>query len=299
MSFSILGLGTVVVDHQVRLQFLPEPDTKAEIISDSYQVGGPVPTALALLSLFGTKTSFIGRWSTDEQGNIIKLDLKRSNIDTKFSVVKPEARSGFAHVWVEAETGRRSIAAYRGSHAVQLEDLESINWTDYQALHLDGWSTQAAIVAAKKMKAAGGRVFLDLGSKKSDLADLIGSVDVVNCPLNLIKKLYPKENLEQAAIRLIDMGVSELTVTNGEYGAWLIDADGLNYQKAFSVKSIDTNGAGDVFCGAMIYGSMMEWKSDQKLRFATAAAAIKCCRIGNRNALPDLQQIESFLRQKS
>ncbi|MDP6893060.1 MAG: carbohydrate kinase family protein [Verrucomicrobiota bacterium] len=299
MPFSILGLGTVVVDHQVRLQFLPEPDTKAEIISDSYQVGGPVPTALALLSLFGTKTSFIGRWSTDEQGHIIKSDLKQSDIDTQFAVVKPEARSGFAHVWVEAETGRRSIAAYRGSHVVQLEDLKGINWTDYHALHLDGWSTQAAIVAAKKIKAAGGRVSLDLGSRKSDLSDLLGSVDAVNCPLNLIKKLYPNENLEQASIRLIDMGVSELTVTNGKFGAWLIDADGINYQKAFSVKSIDTNGAGDVFCGAMIYGSMMEWKPDRRLRFAAAAAAIKCCNIGNRSALPNLQQIESFLRQKS
>ena len=299
MSFSILGLGTVVVDHQVRLQFLPKPDTKVEIISDSYQVGGPVPTALTLLSLFGAKTSFIGKWSTDKHGEMIKSDLNRSDIDTKFAIVKPEFRTGFAHVWVETETGRRNIAAYRGSHTVQLEDLEGINWTDYHALHLDGWSTQAAIVAAKKMKAVGGRVTIDLGSKKSNFADLIESADAVNCPLNLLKKLYPKDNLKQASTRLIDMGISELTVTNGKFGAWLIDKDGIKYQKAFSVKSLDTNGAGDVFCGAMIYGSMMEWKSDRRLRFAAAAAAIKCCNIGNRNALPNFQQIESFLRKNS
>jgi len=41
MPFSILGLGTVVADHQVRLQLLPEPNTKAEVLSDCYQVGGP------------------------------------------------------------------------------------------------------------------------------------------------------------------------------------------------------------------------------------------------------------------
>ena len=76
MSFSILGLGTVVVDHQVILPCLPAPDTKSEIISDSLQVGGPVPTALALLAIFGIKTSFIGRWSTDQQGDIIKSDLE-------------------------------------------------------------------------------------------------------------------------------------------------------------------------------------------------------------------------------
>ena len=41
MPFSILGLGTAVADHQVRLQLLPGPDTKAEVLSDCYQVGGP------------------------------------------------------------------------------------------------------------------------------------------------------------------------------------------------------------------------------------------------------------------
>ena len=299
MSFSILGLGTVVVDHHVRIETLPVPDSKAEIISDSYQVGGPVPTALAFLSLLKTKTSFIGRWSTDEQGQLIKSDLKQSGIDTNLAIEKPEGRSGFAHVWVEAKTGRRSIAAYRGSHIITPEDLEYINWRDYNVLHLDGWSTHAAIAAANKIKAVGGRVFLDLGSPKKKLEDLLRTVDIVNCPLKLLKKLYPKEDLKHAAQRLFDMGISELSVTDGEQGAWLVDSDGINFQKAFNVKSLDTNGAGDVFCGAMIYASMMNLKSDYRLRFASAAAAIKCCSIGNRDALPNLKKIESFIEQNS
>ena len=40
MPFSILGLGTVVVDHQVRLQLLPEPDTKAEVLFGLLSSGG-------------------------------------------------------------------------------------------------------------------------------------------------------------------------------------------------------------------------------------------------------------------
>ena len=90
MSFSILGLGTVVVDHHVRIETLPAPDSKAEIISDSYQVGGPVPTALAFLSLLKTKTSFIGRWSTDEQGQLIKSDLKQSGIILSLILKNPK-----------------------------------------------------------------------------------------------------------------------------------------------------------------------------------------------------------------
>jgi len=295
MSFSILGLGTVVVDHQVRLQSLPEPDAKAEILSDCYQVGGPVPTALALLSLFGAKTSFIGKWSTDEWGEMIELDLNRSGVSTGLSLVSSEVRSGFAHVWVEEETGRRSVAAYRGSHLVESDDLVGVNWADYQVLHLDGWSTETAIEAALHMKAAGGRISVDLGSPKPNLETLVGLVDWVNCPLRMLEKLYPGEDLEKAGHRLIEMGASEVTVTNGDAGAWLIGVDGMKYQRAYSIQAVDTNGAGDVFSGAMIYGTFKGWNSERRLRFASAAAALKCCTAGNREALPTLKQIESFL----
>ena len=295
MSFSILGLGTVVVDHQVRLQSLPEPDAKAEILSDCYQVGGPVPTALALLSLFGAKTSFIGKWSTDEWGEMIELDLNRSGVSTELSLVSSEVRSGFAHVWVEEETGRRSVAAYRGSHLVESDDLLGVNWSDYQVLHLDGWSTETAIEAALHMKAAGGRISVDLGSPKPNLETLVGLVDWVNCPLRMLEKLYPGEDLEKAGNRLIEMGASEVTVTNGDAGAWLIGVDGMKYQRAYSIQAVDTNGAGDVFSGAMIYGTFKGWNSERRLRFASAAAALKCCTAGNREALPTLNQIESFL----
>lgn len=75
-SFSILGMGTVVVDHQVVVRELPEPDAKAEILSDRFQVGGPVPTALALLTRFGASTSLIGKWATDRWGEMIEDDLE-------------------------------------------------------------------------------------------------------------------------------------------------------------------------------------------------------------------------------
>jgi len=299
MKFSILGLGTIVVDHQVRLQRLPEPDTKAEILSDFYQIGGPVPTSLALLSRFGAETSFIGKWSTDQWGEMIELDLSRSGVSTGSALVSPAVRSGFAHVWVEEETGRRSIAAYRGSHSVKSEELEGINWSAYHALHLDGWSTEAAIEAARQMKAVGGRISVDLGSPKPDLKTLVGLVDWVNCPLRLLETLYPGEDVEKAGRRLIEMGASEVTVTNGDSGAWLIGVEGMNYQHAFSIQAVDTNGAGDVFSGAMIYGALREWGPGRRLRFASAAAALKCCATGNRESLPTLKQVESFLVEKS
>ena len=75
LNCRVLGLGTIVVDHVAQVRSLPEPDTKTDILSSHYQVGGPVVTALAQLSKWGYPTSFIGCWSTDDLGKRIEEDL--------------------------------------------------------------------------------------------------------------------------------------------------------------------------------------------------------------------------------
>ena len=66
--------------------------------------------------------------------------------------------------------------------------------------------------------------------------------------------------------------------------------------EAFEVETVDTCGAGDVFCGAVIHGMLEQWSPAGVLEFAMAAAALKCQRMGNREALPSLDQVGQFLR---
>ena len=293
----VLGLGTIVIDHQVVLRALPAPDTKGEILSDRFQVGGPVPTALALLGRFGLSVSFIGKWSTDEWGMRIEEDLEKHGVDVGSAMVHPQFRTGFAHVWVESETGRRSIAAYRGSHEIGVDDLTGVSWPEFGGLHLDGWSTDAAIVAAERMRDAGGKVFMDIGSPKPRLKELVSRVTHVNCPRRLLTILYPGEPLEQAAARFVEWGAQSVSVTDGGDGAWMITNEGCFHQPAFDIEVVDTNGAGDVFAGAVIFGTLLDWEPERRLRFAAAAAALKCAAMGNREALPARERVDSFLRE--
>ncbi len=291
-------MGTVVMDHQVMVRELPEPDTKAEILSDRFQVGGPVPTALALLSRFGATTAFIGKWATDRWGEMIEDDLGQAQVDLGQAVVSPAVRTGFAHVWVDANTGRRSIAAYRGSHPIEPADLDGVAWPRFQVIRLNAWPSDTAIKAASQMKAAGGRVFVDFGSPKPNWKSLISLADLVNCPLRLLETLFPGDSMETAAKRLVDLGADAVTVTNGEAGAWFFQGATAIHQPAYPVDAVDTNGAGDVFTGSMVFATLKNWSAEQRLRFASAAAALKCQSIGNRDALPTLLQIDTFLSKK-
>ncbi len=295
--FKVFGLGTVVVDHQVVLESLPEADTKGEVIEDRHQVGGPVPTALSLLQRFGVRTAFQGKWGDDPFGRMIEVDLDLQSIEFDQRTCRSATRSGFAHVWVEEKTGRRSIAAYRGSHPVEPHELRLDQLKDFDALHLDGWSTTAAMAAAESMKRFGGKVFLDLGSPKPQLEQLLAHVDAVNCPERLIHRLFAIDDLEEGAKRLLAMGPSEITITLGESGAVHFAKETVIRHAGFPVDAVDTNGAGDVFSGAIVYGSLLGWDAERKLAFACAAAALKCQKLGNREALPMLSEIETFLSE--
>lgn len=295
----VLGMGTVVVDHQVFLAALPDADTKSEVLSDRFQVGGPVPTALALLGRMGLSTSFIGKWGMDDWGRMIEDDLSNQGVAAGLSAVHPQFRSGFAHVWVERQSGRRSIAAFRGSHEIEVEDLGAIQWSDYAALHLDGWSTDAAIVAAKEARSHKVITFMDLGSPKPRLEELVSSIDHINCPGRLFSRLYPGQALEAGAVRFLELGARSVSVTDGEQGAWFFDREGSFHQPAFPVEAVDTNGAGDVFSGAMIYTTLLGWAAKRRVRFAAAAAALKCRGPGNRQPLPDRASVDAFLGDRA
>lgn len=298
-AFSVFGLGTVVVDHLVFLGEFPERDTKNEAGEHFFQVGGPVPTALAAIARFGGRAAFQGRWANDHLGRMIEDELRERGIEFDAPVCEGDSQTGFAHVWVERESGRRTSVFHRGSHDVQAADVAAEKIARFDALHLDGWSTPAAIKAAQAMRAAGGRVFLDLGSPKEDLERLLACVDVLNCPIRLLDKHFGETDPAAGGRRLLELGPEQVTVTDGERGAWLLTKEGAIHQDAFAVEAVDTNGAGDTFAGAIVFGSMQGWPVVRQLSFACAAAAVKCSRRGNRDALPKLGEVEAILERHS
>jgi sulfofructose kinase len=50
-----------------------------------------------------------------------------------------------------------------------------------------------------------------------------------------------------------------------------------------------------VFHGAFAFGLAEGWATDRTIRFAAAAAAIKCTRFGGRLGAPTRAEVEAFL----
>ena len=138
MKYDVVGVGLVVVDHLVVLAQHPDQDTKTNILSDAYQVGGPVPTAQVLLKRFGKECAFIGNWGDDQYGPLIADDLAMENLDLSASRMLPETRSGYAQVWIDEQAGTRTIACYRPQQWLPPSELDSTLFQQTRAVHT-GW----------------------------------------------------------------------------------------------------------------------------------------------------------------
>jgi len=107
------------------------------------------------------------------------------------------------------------------------------------------------------------------------------------------------ESDEGAALKKIaKLTPSFLAGTRGPRGTiWLDEHGELQETPAFPVHTVDTLGAGDVFHGAFALAITEKQELRQALRFASAAAALKCTRFGGAFAAPQRIEVEELLRQ--
>jgi sulfofructose kinase len=88
-------------------------------------------------------------------------------------------------------------------------------------------------------------------------------------------------------------------VTNGAGGVFFREASAIAHEPAFAVEAVDTLGAGDIWHGALALALAEGQGEREAIRFASAAAAIKCTRFGGRDGAPRRAEVEAFLAARA
>lgn len=87
-------------------------------------------------------------------------------------------------------------------------------------------------------------------------------------------------------------------LTLGEKGCYYMDGEEKYFQDAFSVKAVDTTGAGDTFCGYFLSALLKGCEPERALREAAAAAALAVGKEGAACSIPTRKTVEEFLEKK-
>ena len=106
--------------------------------------------------------------------------------------------------------------------------------------------------------------------------------DIFTAPLGFIRHFKNKSSPEKALKEIWRKNKKIVVLTMGPDGCIATDGNSIirkpRYERS---KVIDTNGAGDVFHGAFVYGILRNWPLDKTCEFANKIAALKCSVLGN------------------
>lgn len=90
-------------------------------------------------------------------------------------------------------------------------------------------------------------------SRRPELLELLGKVDLVTLNDGEARQLSEKVNLIQASKWIMGLGPKHVIIKKGEHGALMFGADSVFFAPAYPLESVfDPTGAGDAFAGGFI-----------------------------------------------
>ncbi|MCA1809510.1 MAG: carbohydrate kinase family protein [Kiritimatiellia bacterium] len=296
-GIEFVGLGYCAVDYLCRVPRIPLDD-KVEIEELATAGGGPAATATVAAQRLGARTAFVGAVGDDERGRLILEGLARDGVDTHAVRIRAGAESPVAFCWIE-RGGRRSIAWTRGSvQPLSSAEVDTAIIRGARLLHLDGHQTEAAIHAAGLARKFGVTVSLDAGTLVPGIETLVELSDIVIASAGFAERFTGETEPERSLRKLFGPGRQFAGITMGIHGSIGFDGTTLYRQTVLEADVVDTTGAGDTFHGAFACQLLRGGNWAQCLRFASAAAALKCERFGGRLGVPTLAETTRFLNGK-
>lgn len=294
----VVGIGQASLDILGIIPKFPDQDEKCELSDLSIQGGGPVATALVALRRLGVSTSIFGVVGDDEFGCMIKSGLEEEGVDVSHLVIRKNSTSQTAFIAVGPDASR-TIFWHRGDNTdINPEDLDVDYILSADALHVDGLKTAASIFAAGEMKKTGKPVFFDAGTMRDGYLELAALTDYLICSERFFAEFQKDGDISAGLEKLHAPGAKHTVATMGVNGSYGFDGERFHHQPAYRVKALDTTGAGDVYHGAYVFGVLAGWDMPSCMRFASAAAAIKCTRTGGRAGAPTLNMLQKFMENE-
>jgi len=291
-----VGLGFCSNDYLAVLPHIPM-DSKVQIEQHLIQGGGPSATSTVAAARLGVSAAYISSVGDDEAGKMIINDLEKEGVSTSSMVIREGTASPVAYCWIDAPTGKRSVAWTRGGLVeVKPEEVDYELIANAKVLHLDGHHTQAAIAAAKFARQHGVLVNFDAGTMRDGVPELLKYSDILITSEEFARQVTGENDLDKAIYQLASIGAQVTGITMGELGSMVLAEGKILRCPAFPVaKVVDTTGAGDVYHTGFAVRYLETGDLMECMRFGSAVSALKCGKLGGRTGIPTRKEVDEFL----
>lgn len=316
-KYDVIALGELLIDFTMNGQ--------SEQGNNMFEAcpGGAPCNVLALLNKMGKKTAFIGKVGKDQFGTLLRDTITEAEIDASNLMVDENVNTTLAFVHTFPD-GDREFSFYRNPGADMMLTADEVNpevVKDTKVFHFGTLSMthdgvrEATKKAVETAKANGCLVSFDpnlrpplwssLDLAKEQMEYGFGKCDILKISDNEIQFVSGKEDYDEGIAYLQETyNIPLILLTMGKDGSRAYYKGMRVERPGFSVKAIETTGAGDTFCGSSLnylvdhdFENLTEEQLGEMLTFANAAAALVTTKKGAIKAMPVKEEVLELIQK--
>ena len=305
----IVVVGSVNIDLVARAERIPI--IGETVLSSDFQMhpGGKGANQAVAVARLGYPVRMIASVGSDVFGEELRAQLVRSGVDSR-TVQTCAGPSGVAVIAV-APNGDNAIVVTPGANAmVSEEDIDDNAHVIREAgvvltqLEIPFETVEHLARVCQRMEVP---LILDPAPARALPSDLLHRVSWLTPNETELATWVPEGThvsnpleIFEAVEALVKHGGCGLVLKRGSHGAYLATKGGVRKEvNPFSVKAVDTTGAGDAFNGAFAVALMLGRSPLESTLFATAAGAISVTRAGAQPSMPTMEEVNLMLSRRA
>lgn len=288
----ILVAGSANLDFVVRASHIPGPgETVLGRDFKTFPGGKGANQAVACASAGAVPTQMLLALGADAFALPLEESLLEAGVD--LTIIRSDAQpTGTAFICVSDDAENAITVAPGANQCLRPEHLPSLQGVSHLLMQLE---TPLATVAAyaQAARTQGVIVVLNAAPAQALPDDLLAALDVLVVNQG---ELATVAGVAGTVLQCLEcLRVPTVVVTLGHHGAVARHHGALYWQPAYGITPVDTTGAGDTFCGALVAALCHGAGLAQALRQASAAGALACTRLGAQSSIPQAFEVADFL----
>ncbi len=294
----ILCIGIPVRDLTFRIQEVPARGSKVNASHfDEISGGNALNAAIGIVRL-GGRASICGPMgdARETSSRYIFDQLKHEGIETRHIVHMPGLVTPLSNIMIDS-SGERTAITFRDPELwkVRLPNPDKL-LEDCAAVLVENRCAEFCTDICAEACKRGISVIVGVDRTMSLRDGLLTASSHLVFSSEALQSTAGIADDGEALKKIAKLTPSFLAGTRGPQGTlWLDERQNLQQTPAFPVHTVDTLGAGDIFHGAFAVAITEKQELRQALRFASAAAALKCTRFGGAFAAPQRSEVEELL----
>ena len=291
----IVVIGSINVDNVIYTHNPARPGMT--VYGDHFlsNIGGKGANQSCAIKFLGGDVTFYGAVGNDDNGKRVQNFLKEAGLaaNLKFS---DKLSTGAASITIDSNTGENSIIVVPGAnYDIHKEDIDKIDFQKYDIILLQLENNIDAVTyVIKKAKQNGLIVILNPAPFHEVPKEIYDDIDLFIPNEHELEQFTPeiKGSIKDRCHYLLNEGVKHIIVTLGSKGSFYIDNEKSFYVASHKVDAVDTTGAGDSFCGALVTALAEGIEIKEAMEFASKVSSITVTRKGAIASLPKRDEIK-------